>query len=861
MKTKRSIATWVTIVFGATALLFSASSQAFAQFPRTWTGGGSSNNWTDLDNWGSPPSALIPGSTLIFAGSTQPVTNNSELNSSNSVFNLQFDASAAAFTLGGAQITLSDSSGSAGTISFSGEPGAPITHTIDLNIGLNSNGGTITTRNNGSILVNGVISGSGAVTKSGDGTLTLTGSNSYSGLTTVSAGTLNIQNANALGGTTNGTTVSSSGTLALQNNITVASEALTLGGTLRNVADSNTYSGAITLSGTATVTSDAGSLTLNSATAIGGSGQALTFDGAGNTTVSSNISTDTGSLTKNGSGTLTLTGNNNYSGTTTINSGTLQLGNGSTTGTLATGSAISIGTGGTFAINRSNIVTQGTDFSGSAITGAGGITQAGSGTTVLNADNSYTGTTTVSNGTLNIQHANALGSTTGGTTVSSTGTLALQSTTGITTAAESLTLSGNGFGSGGALRNVSGNNTYSGVITLADHARINSDAGTLTLDVSTANAITAIDRNITFGGSGDIVVADAISTGSGTLTKDGSGKLTLAGSNSYTGTTTISGGTLQVGNGTSGSIANTSSISVASGSTLAVNRTGTLSQADVLGSGAISGAGSFTKLGSGTLTLTANNSYTGGTLVSEGTLIINGNQSAATGAITVESGATLTGTGSYGGSTSDILTVNGTLTGKGTITGNAVINGVHSPGNSPGKQTFTGSLTYNTGSSVNWELISNTTDLGLTAQNDSQYDFIQIGGNLTFSGATSLNLIFNSAGSLVDWNNSFWASNQSWKIYDLTGSSPSITGLNLFTPAGSPWTDGFGNTLASVRSGASFSLNQSGGDVFLSYDFGPTSAIPEPSSWALMSVVGLFGGGRWVRRRFTRRRQKSEPTC
>ena len=109
-------------------------------------------------------------------------------------------------------------------------------------------------------------------------------------------------------------------------------------------------------------------------------------------------------LIKSGAGLLTLTATNTYTGATKVTAGTLQLGNGSTTGKLSINvlSAISVSSGATFAVNRSNAVTQGTDFSSAAITGAGSFTQAGSGTTTLNAVNTYTGATAVNAGTLSL---------------------------------------------------------------------------------------------------------------------------------------------------------------------------------------------------------------------------------------------------------------------------------------------------------------------------------------------------------------------------------------------------------------------------------------------------------------------------
>jgi fibronectin-binding autotransporter adhesin len=121
------------------------------------------------------------------------------------------------------------------------------------------------------------------------------------------------------------------------------------------------------------------------------------------------INNGTGTLAyiKTGTGTQTFTGANGYTGTTTINQGTLQLGNGGTTGTLATGSVIV--NNGNFAINRSNAVAQGTDFTSSAISGSGSLTQMGSGTTTLGTANTYTGSTTVSAGVLRAGINNAFG--------------------------------------------------------------------------------------------------------------------------------------------------------------------------------------------------------------------------------------------------------------------------------------------------------------------------------------------------------------------------------------------------------------------------------------------------------------------
>lgn len=116
-----------------------------------------------------------------------------------------------------------------------------------------------------------------------------------------------------------------------------------------------------------------------------------------NTTYAGGL-TDGGNFIKVGSGTLTLTGTNTYSGATTISNGSLQLGNGAVGGELPTGGLLTLN--GNLIINRNNTVLQGVDFSASPITGTGSFTQAGSGTTILNVANSYSGATLVNAGRL-----------------------------------------------------------------------------------------------------------------------------------------------------------------------------------------------------------------------------------------------------------------------------------------------------------------------------------------------------------------------------------------------------------------------------------------------------------------------------
>ena len=238
---------------------------------------------------------------------------------------------------------------------------------------LNAGGGTIDTNGNNNTL-SGAIGGTGSLTKVGTGILTLSAAGTYAGSTAINAGTLQVGGANLL----------SSGSA-----FTVTS------GAVLNLNNFNQTIGSL---------AGAGNVTLGTA--------ALTAGGNNSSTTFSGVISDTGSLVKAGTGTLTLTGTNTHSGGTTINAGTLVIGAdsnlGNASGALTFGggalrftsaftsnrSVTLNGGGGTFDTNGNN------DTLGGVIGGTGPLTKSGAGTLTLTGANAYTGATTVNAGNL-----------------------------------------------------------------------------------------------------------------------------------------------------------------------------------------------------------------------------------------------------------------------------------------------------------------------------------------------------------------------------------------------------------------------------------------------------------------------------
>ncbi|EAA7949504.1 fibronectin-binding autotransporter adhesin ShdA [Salmonella enterica] len=291
-------------------------------------------------------------------------------------------------------------------------------------------------------------------------------------------------------------------------------------------------------------------------------------------TLDNNV-TGEGQIVKSGSDELIVTGDNNYSGGTTISGGTLTADH-----------ADSLGTG---TIANSGVLQVGEGELENTLSGSGSLVKTGTGELTLSGDNSYSGTTTITGGTLTADHADSLG----------TGTIANSGVLQVGEGELENTLSGSGslVKTGTGELTLSGDNTYSGGTTIT--------GGTLTADHADSLGSGDIDNSgVLQVGEGEL---ENTLSGSGSLVKTGTGELTLSGDNTYSGGTTITGGTLTADHADSlgtGAIANSGVLQVGEGEL----------------ENTLSGTGSLVKTGTGELTLSGDNSYSGGTTISDGTL-------------------------------------------------------------------------------------------------------------------------------------------------------------------------------------------------------------------------------------------------
>ncbi len=471
----------------------------------------------------------------------------------------------------------------------------------------------------------------------GTGTLLLSSANTYGGLTTVNAGILRVTNGSGLGATTLGTVVASGATLDLATNTGFSDPLFLngagVGGTAGALTSSSpaqsTQSGPIVLQSATTITGETATQVFILNGGIDNGGFPITFDGSKTVQINCTIS-GAGDLIKNGPGMLSMFNANTYTGITYINSGTVGIeGNVSNripgdvyvgNGTGAPASAIlqnlsgsnsiadtatiyldkttgmyeedfdetvanivdnprpgaGTGPGSVFKKTGGNFVLNGSASGtlSAKITGAGTLKKNGSGVWTLTSTLSDYSGSIIANGTtgcaINVRTPHAPGAA--AVSIFKPCQLQLQDC-GTITGVASLTLDQSGPGSDGLLKNISGNNTWPTPLILNTDAAtptINSAAYTLTLSNATATSSTAA---MWVTGTSNVFINGVIGIGAKGLLKDGSGMLTLGGANTYTGTTTLSAGTLFVDG------------SLAAGSALAVAK-----RAVLRGTGSVNGA-------------------------------------------------------------------------------------------------------------------------------------------------------------------------------------------------------------------------------------------------------------------------------
>jgi fibronectin-binding autotransporter adhesin len=386
---------------------------------------------------------------------------------------------------------------------------------------------TLTLTNSSSGTYNGVIDEGSAtfeIIKTGTAALTLGGANAYSGLTTVSAGTIIVTHSSALGNLTGATTVASgavlsiSGGITLADNITLAGTGISSGGALINASGVNTITGDITYTTASRITSTAGTLTLGNLSATN---LAMVLIGAGGIVIDGVVNIGNATLTLSASVGSSLTLNS----ANTINNGLV----------LAASSHLNIGHAGALGTG--------------AITLLGTIDNARLEPLTLTTNNAFTVTTTG----FTFAGSNNLNLGTGAVTLSASQTIIVNGTSSI------LTFGGTATNSAAANISVTANGA----------------GNTLTFtNFNISNSATT--RTVTFQGTGNIIVNGIIANGgtatAGSVIKAGTGILELRGTNSYHGDLTINAGIVRTFTiNAFGDPTHASTVTVASGASLEVN--------------------------------------------------------------------------------------------------------------------------------------------------------------------------------------------------------------------------------------------------------------------------------------------------
>lgn len=673
----------------------------------------------------------------------------------------------------------------------------------------------------GSAAWNGALSGEGAFFKTGAGTLTLGAAGSFSGVTSVSAGVLRLGHAQALGASTldtDGAGSLSFGTLS----------AATLGG----------------LSGS-------GPLPLKNA-----SDQALvlTLDTSAASAYSGALS-GPGSLVKTGAATFTLSGAASHTGSTTIRGGTLKTG---AANVLSAASSIFLIHNATLDLAGHDQTVGDLDSWDYALNGTSPGTVKLGGATLTNLNrvtNNWAGSLT-GHGTL-VKKGAATMNWSGANTF--TGTLQIDA--GTVAAQAPGTLSPNA-----AVQLATGS-----TLALNDHAQTAAGlSGSGEVRLGSAALTLAQDADTTFSGR-------ILGIG-GTLVKTGAGTLTLSGENSFSGDLHLHGGAVRVAADSalgfstgrllfSGGALETSA-PLASARALLLSASGTVrAGADTTLSGPVSGAGSLTKTGDAVLTLSGDNSHSGGTAVQAGTLRAGHDNAFGAGGIEITGGTldlagfavansianrggTLTGLASYAGT----QTIHGAAVFSGAVGGSLVIASAASL-DSTGA-VFTGPVTVQAGGALSGAGTLGTLTLaaGATLSPGDSPGLLSIGDGSILSGTTLFELGGLERGSGYDAIDVLGPVDGLGSL--TVGGTLQVVFYNDWTPSGSASfqllrASSIGGTFAQIElpalaAGYSWStarlLTEGALDLI-------APAIPEPASAAALAGLGLLGFAAARRRR------------
>ncbi len=461
------------------------------------------------------------------------------------------------------------------------------------------------------------------ITKTGNGILTLTGSNTFTGPTTISGGTLILGDGGTTGSLLPSGSIADNGTLIFNRRNAVV-QGTDFGGI--------SGSGGLVQLGTGALVLNASNTYTGSTTVAGGTLSAGLLADAGGASAIGRSSADSSNLVLNNGGVFQYTGPS------------VNISRGFTVGAGGAGIDIAAGTqlqlAGTPVLNAMLTKTgagtlQLTNYSGSTVSG-GGMIVVNQGT--LDFGSNYFGGSPFGyralniqvnpGGNLNISAPHALG----GDNVDVATSWGVVSILG-----GAMTLSREQYISGGTVNSLGRLVLQGGTINNAGAGELRATANTSWVSTLASGQASTINVSMTaqYGpyvfdvadgpADADLLLVGNLSSSSGSygITKVNAGKLILAGSNSYT-TTTISGGTLQVGTG--GATGTLGTGAVTDNSVLAFARSDNCSVGNV-----ISGSGSLVQLGPGDLILTGSNSFSGGIAVAGGTLILAGTDAVADG--------------------------------------------------------------------------------------------------------------------------------------------------------------------------------------------------------------------------------------